>query len=250
MTVIQEWLATLDGRTRHSHAVLDGEQVAQDKKFSNGCRYPGDPQGPAWEIYNCRCTLVAAIDGIDTSSAKRRARTSMGDNEIISNMTYKQWVERKTLEKSAENSIIETGAKGALTSVNDPDFKRRVAHARRYYASVRNSDKENIINHISENTGMNESTVNKAVSHLFFEKHDLEKGFDYFEEDYDIAESIQRLRNGKGIQSHDVILLKHEALESDYMSMGFSFEEAHEKAEYSYNYTLALRAYLKENKLE
>jgi len=49
----KEWLATLDARTRHSHAMLDGEQVAQDKKFSNGCRFPGDPQGPPWEIYNC-----------------------------------------------------------------------------------------------------------------------------------------------------------------------------------------------------
>lgn len=101
----KEWLATLDGRTRHSHAVLDGEQVAQDKKFSNGCRYPGDPQGPAWEIYNCRCTLVAAIDGIDTSSAKRRARTSVGDNEIISNMTYKQWKDFKT---ASYGSIIKS----------------------------------------------------------------------------------------------------------------------------------------------
>ena len=59
----KEWLATLDSRTRHSHAMLDGEQVAQDKKFSNGCRFPGDPQGPPWEIYNCRCTLIAAVDG-------------------------------------------------------------------------------------------------------------------------------------------------------------------------------------------
>lgn len=49
----KEWMATLDSRTRHSHAMLDGEKVDQDKKFSNGCRFPGDPQGPPWEIYNC-----------------------------------------------------------------------------------------------------------------------------------------------------------------------------------------------------
>jgi len=49
----KEWLATLDSRTRHSHAMLDGEQVEQAKKFSNGCRFPGDPQGPPHEIYNC-----------------------------------------------------------------------------------------------------------------------------------------------------------------------------------------------------
>ena len=49
----KRWIATLDGRTRHSHAMLDGEQIDQDKKFSNGCRFPGDPQGRPEEIYNC-----------------------------------------------------------------------------------------------------------------------------------------------------------------------------------------------------
>ncbi len=82
----KEWLATLDSRTRHSHAMLDGKQVAQDKKFSNGCRFPGDPQGPPWEIYNCRCTLIAAVDGVDTSDGLRRTRDG-----IISDMTYAQW---------------------------------------------------------------------------------------------------------------------------------------------------------------
>lgn len=82
----KEWLATLDARTRHSHAMLDGEQVEQDKKFSNGCRFPGDPQGPPWEIYNCRCTLIAAVDGVDTSDAMRRTRDG-----LVPDMTYAQW---------------------------------------------------------------------------------------------------------------------------------------------------------------
>lgn len=92
----KEWLATLDGRTRHSHAMLDGEQVEQNEKFSNGCRYPGDPQGPPWEVYNCRCTLIAAVDGIDTSSAQRRARDpATGETEVIQNMTYAEWMKWK-----------------------------------------------------------------------------------------------------------------------------------------------------------
>ena len=85
----QEWLATLDSRTRHSHRKMDGERipVAKDKwhpaKFSNGCRYPGDPQAPASEIYNCRCTLVAAIKGIDQSGASR--------NSKLGGMSYEEW---------------------------------------------------------------------------------------------------------------------------------------------------------------
>lgn len=90
--VKKEWLATLDSRTRHSHAMLDGEKVDQDKKFSNGCRFPGDPQGPPWEIYNCRCTLIAAVDGVDTSTGQRRARNAdTGQTEVISDMTYAEW---------------------------------------------------------------------------------------------------------------------------------------------------------------
>lgn len=107
----KEWLATLDARTRHSHAMLDGEQVAQDKKFSNGCRFPGDPQGPPWEIYNCRCTLIAAVDGIDTSTAQRRVRNpATGQAEVISNMSYAEWAgwkkDTKQVASAAKSDII------------------------------------------------------------------------------------------------------------------------------------------------
>lgn len=88
----KEWMATLDGRTRHSHAMLDGEVVDNDKKFSNGCRFPGDPNGTPAEIYNCRCTLVSVIEGIDTSRGRRRARDpETGKNDLIENMTYAEW---------------------------------------------------------------------------------------------------------------------------------------------------------------
>lgn len=49
----QEWLATLDGRTRHSHRQLDGEKIKVGGTFSNGCKFPGDPDGAPSEIYNC-----------------------------------------------------------------------------------------------------------------------------------------------------------------------------------------------------
>lgn len=102
--VKKEWLATLDSRTRHSHAMLDGEKVDQDKKFSNGCRFPGDPQGPPWEIYNCRCTLIAAVDGVDTSTGQRRARNAdTGQTEVVSDMTYAEWAGWK---KSVSTDVL------------------------------------------------------------------------------------------------------------------------------------------------
>ena len=82
----KEWVATLDGRTRHSHRQLDGQKIPNEEgaKFGNGCRYPGDPQGRYDEICNCRCTLVAAIEGVDTSDAERWSRLPEG-------MTYEDW---------------------------------------------------------------------------------------------------------------------------------------------------------------
>ena len=57
------WLATNDSRTRHSHAVLDGETKPIDTPFSNGLMYPGDPNGRPEEVWNCRCALAAVVKG-------------------------------------------------------------------------------------------------------------------------------------------------------------------------------------------
>lgn len=105
----KEWLATLDGRTRHSHAMLDGEQVDNEKKFSNGCMFPGDPNGPATEVYNCRCTLIASVDGVDTSDAKRRARDpETGESVLIENMSYAEWAgwkEKAQVQKAGWDNL-------------------------------------------------------------------------------------------------------------------------------------------------
>ena len=55
--VVKQWDATLDARTRDSHAKLDGEIRELDKRFSNGLMFPGDPSGQAAEVINCRCAL-------------------------------------------------------------------------------------------------------------------------------------------------------------------------------------------------
>lgn len=85
----QEWMATLDSRTRDSHRMVDGEIVEVGKKFSNGCRFPGDPEAPAREVYNCRCTMVAVVNGINpgafdkTDTLRRKL-----ENATI---TYDEW---------------------------------------------------------------------------------------------------------------------------------------------------------------
>ena len=61
----KEWMSTYDNRTRDSHAEMDGERVPIDDIFSNGCKFPGDPDGEPGEVWNCRCTMRAIIKGIN-----------------------------------------------------------------------------------------------------------------------------------------------------------------------------------------
>ena len=82
----QEWLATLDQRTRDEHRYLDGEHVPVGKPFTvDGyeIRFPGDPEAPGHLIWNCRCTLVPRLKGLDQSDAPRRSK--LGD------MSYEEW---------------------------------------------------------------------------------------------------------------------------------------------------------------
>jgi len=122
----KEWLATLDNRTRHSHAVLDGERVDRDKKFSNGCRFPGDPQGPPHEVYNCRCTLIAAVEGVDTSGTQRRARDPVtGENVLIPNMTYAQWEAwKKSENKTAWETYLKKGKNASSDRKQYEEYKK------------------------------------------------------------------------------------------------------------------------------
>lgn len=68
--VMKQWDATLDGRTRPSHARIDGEIRETDEEYSNGLMFPGDPSGPAAEVINCRCV------------SKTRARWALDADEL------------------------------------------------------------------------------------------------------------------------------------------------------------------------
>lgn len=91
--VRKRWVATKDGRTRHSHRRLDGQTVDWDEKFSNGCRYPGDPRGKPEEVYNCRCTMrTVEKEGIEAEPRQMRVRDpKTGKNVLVDEMTYDEW---------------------------------------------------------------------------------------------------------------------------------------------------------------
>lgn len=81
------WLATRDSRTRDSHVIMDGEQVDVEEKFSNGCMYPGDPDGAPAEVYNCRCAMRSKVAGADPYSP------NLSRNQRLGGMSYEQWKE-------------------------------------------------------------------------------------------------------------------------------------------------------------
>lgn len=75
--IVKQWDATLDSRTRNSHARVDGEIREIDKPFSNGLMFPGDPKGAAAEVINCRCALLQrakwALDEDELKILQKRA---------------------------------------------------------------------------------------------------------------------------------------------------------------------------------
>lgn len=158
---------------------------------------------------------------------------------------------QSSIAKGKGNDIINSGAvKGALTDKNDPLYVKRDAHAIKYYESVRRSKKNNMVKTIANNTGMSEKSINKVYDHVFIKEHELYGGRRRFDPDYDMAESFRRLREGKNIQEHDLIMLKHERLEYELMNKKhMSYQEAHRLAEKKYNYQKALKEFKNKNNL-
>lgn len=95
----REWVPTLDGKTRHSHAAMHGEKRKVGEPFSNGCMYPGDPNGPPEEVYNCRCTEVAHIKGYE----KYHEHGKYGNGKL-GDETIEEWKQRhiEALEREKE----------------------------------------------------------------------------------------------------------------------------------------------------
>lgn len=91
------WLAVHDEKTRDSHVEIDGESVPVDDPFvltnSDGSTselmFPGDPDGDAEQVYNCRCTMVGtvlSVNGVDISDL-----TNEDDWEDKWDIDYEAW---------------------------------------------------------------------------------------------------------------------------------------------------------------
>lgn len=93
-----EWSATLDGRTRHEHRMLDGQRRDVDEPFEvDGFKimWPAQSSGPGAAdvpqelIWNCRCTLLAWVKGFEGDTVKYSPK--------MGSMTYEEWKEAKPI---------------------------------------------------------------------------------------------------------------------------------------------------------
>lgn len=181
--------------------------------------------GVASHDCNCRCFLEYNLMTVDEFEKATGKKVKNG------------------VEKDNESGIIKMS--GALTSKNDPTYKKRDDFATSYYQEVKNRNKVYEIKAVAENTGLSKKFISKVYDHIFINKYELINGYKNFDPDYNIAQSWQRLREGKNIQPHDITLLKHEWLEYELMKKtGRNYSDAHNLTIRKYDYNKELMEYL------
>lgn len=155
--VKKKWMATLDDRTRVEHRHLDGQVRENDEPFETDgyeIMYPGDPDAEPEMIYNCRCTLVAEIEGIDYHDERNDSK--LGD------MTYEEWKHAKDKpgtevaepvkeeQPKAAEQTQEEKAEPTFKEVNNKEEAKE--ELGKIFASVENNFMKNDERLIVENT--------------------------------------------------------------------------------------------------
>lgn len=218
--------AMLDAKTSKLCRRLDGE-VYKISERKAGKNFP--PMHP-----NCRSsfTIVIPDDWMDRAIEKHYKKDK---SKNISGAVYYE----------RDNS---------LDKYKDKDFLKKEKHAYTQFNAIKNRNREKEVSDVYENikniSGMEDFTkedIQIVYKHVFDNKYELEGGLKNFDPDYDMAQSFQRLKEGKNIQKHDLTMLRHERMEYDYMNKEkMSYNEAHEKTEIWYNYSKEVSEFLKE----
>lgn len=215
------------------------------KSLEGSYNYPEVPKDIYRRHGKCRCT----VDYHPGNGKKQNVHT-------------KRWAES---QKSAKIEVlkgvglpVQSGARNYFRDESNDDilpkdFIKAEKHAYLTYDKIKNSNQElekrKIYSNIGKFKEMKDFTkedVDIAFNHVFNDIHILKDGESLFHPEVNMAESWERLITGKDIQSHDLILLKHERLEHDYMYVrgNMDYDTAHAKTDEIYNYGNALTRYL------
>lgn len=127
VSMMKEWIATLDFKTRDAHRRLDGQQVPVDKNFEvDGyeLEFPRDPTAPAYLRCNCRCAYRRIDPRWDNKAPRREnIKNEDGEKPMIPYTTYTEWFEAKKQEYGAE--VIEKQIKEMKREQARKAYKKR-----------------------------------------------------------------------------------------------------------------------------
>lgn len=121
---------------------------------------------------------------------------------------------------------ISGGISGAIFDINSNEA---ITHAEKYYGFIRSIDYD--VERISINTGFSIEQINMVKNYIFYDKHNLDIGYERFEPDFCMAQSWRRLAfEPENILPHDIMLIKHELYEMIFIAQGIPYREAHIKS--------------------
>lgn len=226
-------------------------EAIKGKHFKVEKMLPGTNAPPLHPL--CRCSTAAYSDRKEYEDWLNFLEKGGTTAEYKKSRAAERKINNLSTNNAGMGGIIQSGAKsGALTNENDPDFSKREAFAESYYQEVLGRKREYEIAAVAKNSGMSTKDIDKVFAHIFELVHLFDDGTIHkFNPDYDMAQSWIRLREGKNIQEHDLILLKHELMEANIMGAGTTipYDSVHAEVQKVYNYVQALLKYKKENNL-
>lgn len=215
--------ALRNGHAEHIHAHCDCEYAVRFDGKSTVAGY--DPDKYLEEYYD-------ANGDINEMRRKRYAQ----NKDVINARKRELYASKKEekLEKLRRSDILISGAR--ITDLNSAEADE---FAEMYYEEIRHFSTDS--KKIADNLGKEESDIRKIKAYLFEDNSliDPDTGESrQFDPDCAIAQSWQRLMNGKDIKLHDKTLIEHELLEMKIKqeNPGIDHVKAHELASEKYNY--------------
>ena len=216
--------AMRNGHAEHIHAHCDCEYAVRFDGKSTVAGY--DPDKYLEEYYD-------ANGDINEMRRKRYAQ----NKDVINARKRELYASKKAekLEKLRRSDILISGAR--ITDLNSAEADE---FAEMYYEEIRHFSTDS--KKIADNLGKEESDIRKIKAYLFEDDSliDPDTGESRkFDPDCAIAQSWQRLMNGKDIKLHDKTLIEHELLEMKIKqeNPGIDHVKAHELASEKYNYS-------------
>lgn len=212
--------------------------------------YPDVPPNVYRRHQRCRCTVEydpksGKVRDVWSKTWRNKSQQGGSGARKSLNLVSVDEQERKRYNRLMKSS---GAVYGAWNDKNDPYNQERDRHATMYYEAIRNRDKQVEIDRVARNSGFVSSDIEKIYNHIFIQKHELDEGYKRFDPNYDMAESWRRLseNQGKNIQPHDIVMLKHELMELELMGKGLSYDEAHNRTNDTYNYQVAWIKWIQE----